>query len=55
MAARRREMGMQMLQDGVRGLHLLVQVNGDRLLMLGAILISLMAGAWLGEALLVPL
>lgn len=46
---------MHMIQDGVRGLRLLVQVNGDRLLMLVAILISLMVGAWLGDALMAPM
>ncbi len=38
---------MQMLQYSYRGLDLLVRLNWDRLLFTGALMMSLILGAWL--------
>lgn len=43
---------MQMIQSGYRGLSLLVDINWDRLFVLGTVLVGLLAGAFLGQALL---
>lgn len=40
---------MQLIQSGTRGLGLLVDLNWDRLLYLGAILAALGAGTLLGS------
>jgi len=42
---------MQMIQSGYRGLSLLVDINFDRLFVVGTITVGLLAGAFLGSAL----
>lgn len=42
---------MQTVMDGYRGLSLLVKLNFDRIFSIGTILVGLMAGAFLGSAL----
>lgn len=41
---------MQMIQDGYRGLSLLVNLNRDTLFFVGTIVVGLLAGAFLGSA-----
>ena len=41
---------MQAMMDGTRGLTLLINLNWDRLLYVGTVLLALLAGAWLGSA-----
>jgi hypothetical protein len=43
---------MQQMLNGYRGLSLLVWLNSDRLLSVGMVLLGLLAGAFLGEAVL---
>ena len=38
---------MQTIQKGYRGASLLVQINADRLIMIGALGLALYAGAWM--------
>ena len=40
---------MDTIQNGYRGLHLLWNLNWDRLLYLSTIAVALLAGAWLGS------
>lgn len=42
---------MQTIQEGYRGLSLLVDINWDRLFYFGTILVGLLAGAFLGSVL----
>lgn len=42
---------MQAIQSGYRGLSLLVNINWDMLFTLGTIVVGLLAGAFLGQAL----
>ncbi|MFC2967615.1 hypothetical protein [Acidimangrovimonas pyrenivorans] len=42
---------MQHIHDGYRGLSLLVNLNADRLFFIGTIVVGLLAGAFLGQAL----
>jgi len=46
---------MQMVMDGYRGLRLLVWLNWDRIFVLGTVVVGLLAGAFLGGALIEPL
>lgn len=46
---------MQLVMDGYKGVRLLVWLNWDRLFMLGTVVVGLMAGAFLGSALVEPL
>jgi len=39
---------MEHIHQGYRGLSLLVNLNGDRLLYIGTIALALLAGAYLG-------
>ena len=41
---------MQVVLSGYRGLSLLVGLNWDRLFVLGTIIVGLLAGAFLGSA-----
>lgn len=41
-----------MVMDGVRGLRLVISLNWDRVFVLGTILAGLLAGAFLGQALM---
>lgn len=41
---------MEMVMDGYRGLSLLMELNWDRVFILGTILAGLLAGAFLGQA-----
>lgn len=43
---------MDTVMDGYRGLSLLVRLNWDRLFFLGTIVVGLLAGAFLGQALM---
>lgn len=45
---------MQTVMDGYRGLSLIVKLNFDWLFSLGTIVVGLLAGAFLGQALLMP-
>lgn len=45
---------MQTVMDGYRGLSLLVHLNFDRLFTLGTIIVGLLAGAFLGQAIVQP-
>ncbi|MEP4195871.1 MAG: hypothetical protein ABJL99_09575 [Aliishimia sp.] len=40
---------MQTLNDGYRGLSLVMMLNWDRFLYFATILLALMCGAWLGS------
>lgn len=40
---------MEHIQQGYRGLSLLMQINWDRLLYVGTIALALGAGAWIGS------
>lgn len=42
---------MQTIQSGVQGLGLIVRLNGDWLFTLGTVVLGLLAGAFLGSAL----
>ena len=42
---------MQLIHEGYRGLSLLVNLNFDRLFFVGTIIVGLLAGAFLGQAL----
>lgn len=42
---------MQIVMDGYRGLSVLVGLNWDRFFVLGTIIVGLLAGAFLGSAL----
>ena len=41
---------MQMVMQGYRGLSFLVWLNADRIFMLGTVVAGLLAGAYLGTA-----
>lgn len=41
---------MQRIQSGYRGLSLLMNINFDRLFVVGTIIVGLLAGAFLGTA-----
>ncbi|MDA3887661.1 MAG: hypothetical protein PF443_02415 [Allgaiera sp.] len=41
---------MQVIQSGYRGLSLLLNINFDRLFVVGTIIVGLLAGAFLGTA-----
>jgi hypothetical protein len=41
---------MQLIQSGYRGLSLLLNINFDRLFVVGTIIVGLLAGAFLGTA-----
>ena len=43
---------MQLVMDGYRGLTLLVRLNWDALFTLGTIVVGLLAGAFLGSAIM---
>ena len=45
---------MQGVMNGYRGLSLLVWLNWDRIFTLGTIVVGLLAGAFLGSALMKP-
>lgn len=46
---------MQLVMDGYKGLSLLVWLNWDRIFVLGTVLVGLLAGAFLGGALIEPM
>ncbi|MBC7154959.1 MAG: hypothetical protein H5U19_10205 [Rhodobacteraceae bacterium] len=43
---------MDHIHDGVRGFSLLLDLNWDRLFFVGTILVGLLAGAFLGSAIM---
>jgi len=43
---------MQLVMDGYKGLRLLVWLNWDRLFVLGTVVAGLLAGAFLGSAIM---
>jgi hypothetical protein len=45
---------MQVVMTGYRGLSLLVWLNWDRLFTVGTVVVGLLAGAFLGTALVQP-
>ena len=45
---------MQTVAQGYKGLSLIVGLNWDRLFFLGTIIVGLLAGAFLGSAILHP-
>ena len=45
---------MQLVMDGYKGLQLLVWLNWDRLFAFGTVIVGLLAGAFLGTALMQP-
>ncbi len=45
---------MQLVMDGYKGISLLVGLNWDRLFAVGTIVVGLLAGAFLGTALVQP-
>ncbi len=45
---------MQIVMDGYKGLSLLVWLNWDRVFALGTVVVGLLAGAFLGAAILHP-
>ena len=45
---------MHLVMDGYRGLSLLVWLNWDRFFTLGTIVVGLLAGAFLGSAIMRP-
>lgn len=45
---------MQLVMKGYRGLSLLVWLNWDRIFTLGTIVVGLLAGAFLGTAIMTP-
>ncbi len=46
---------MQTVMKGYRGLSLLVGLNWDSVFMLGTVVVGLLAGAFLGSAIVQPL
>jgi hypothetical protein len=46
-----REEKMQAIQNGYRGVSLLMDLNWDRAFFIGAITVALGAGAWIGSLL----
>ncbi|QYK40049.1 MAG: hypothetical protein KF887_11325 [Paracoccaceae bacterium] len=46
---------MQTVMDGYRGISLILYLNFDRLFTLGTILVGLLAGAFLGQAIVQPI
>jgi hypothetical protein len=54
--ARAEGLAMQtIMMDGMRGLRLVISLNWDRVFFLGTILAGLLAGAFLGQALILAL
>ena len=45
---------MQLVMDGYRGLSLLVRLNWDALVTVGTVIVGLLAGAFLGSAIVHP-
>lgn len=45
---------MQLVMEGYKGISLLVGLNWDRLFTVGTIVVGLLAGAFLGTALVQP-
>ena len=45
---------MDLVRDGYRGLRLLVWLNWDRFFALGTVVVGLLAGAFLGSAIVQP-
>ena len=45
---------MQLVMDGYKGLRLLVWLNWDRLFAIGTVVVGLLAGAFLGTAIIQP-
>jgi hypothetical protein len=45
---------MQLVMDGYRGLSLLVRLNWDMLFTVGTVIVGLLAGAFLGSAIVHP-
>lgn len=45
---------MQTVMDGYKGLSLLVWLNWDRVFAIGTVVVGLLAGAFLGSAILHP-
>jgi hypothetical protein len=45
---------MQVVMTGYRGLSLLVGLNWDRIFTIGTVIVGLLAGAFLGTALVQP-
>jgi hypothetical protein len=45
---------MQMVMNSYKGLSLLVWLNWDRLFTIGTVVVGLLAGAFLGSALMQP-
>ncbi|MDZ4134442.1 MAG: hypothetical protein U1D06_02450 [Paracoccaceae bacterium] len=45
---------MQTVMDGYKGLSLVVDLNWDRVFSLGTIIVGLLAGAFLGNAIIQP-
>ncbi|MBL9056187.1 MAG: hypothetical protein JNJ84_07920 [Rhodobacteraceae bacterium] len=45
---------MQLVMDGYRGLSLLVRLNWDTLFTVGTVIVGLLAGAFLGSAIVHP-
>lgn len=45
---------MQRVIEGYQGLSLLVNLNWDRIFSLGTVIVGLLAGAFLGSALVTP-
>ncbi len=45
---------MQVVMDGYRGVRLLINVNWDLMFALGTVVVGLLAGAFLGSAILMP-
>jgi hypothetical protein len=49
-----KEIAMQLVMDGYRGLSLLVRLNWDALFTVGTVIVGLLAGAFLGSAIVHP-
>ena len=45
---------MQLVMEGYRGLSLLVRLNWDMLFTVGTVIVGLLAGAFLGSAIVQP-
>jgi ABC-type uncharacterized transport system permease subunit len=45
---------MQLVMEQVRGFRILVNVNWDMMFTLGTVIVGLLAGAFLGEASMLP-
>jgi hypothetical protein len=54
MAAMTGGFAMQMVLEQVRGVRILVTVNWDMIFSVGTVIVGLLAGAFLGQALLLP-